>query len=62
MPARLQRPPYYLHDVPRMPCVVIAYAATTPTKRATVAALVGEAPMPGVSPADAFCGHADVRC
>lgn len=45
-----------------MPCVVIAYAATTPTKRATVAALVGEAPMPGVSPADAFCGHADVRC
>jgi len=53
--------PYYLHDAPRMPCVVNAYTSTDLTQQAVVRKLLGQEPFEGVSPVDAFCGHEDAR-
>lgn len=51
--------PYYRYDAPRMPCVINAYSAIAPVQRAVLACLLGEAPLPGISPVDASCGLPD---
>jgi beta-N-acetylhexosaminidase len=53
--------PYYLHEAPRMPCVINAYTATEPIQQALVRKLLGEEPFVGQHPVDAFCGHEDAR-
>ena len=42
-----------------MPCVVDAYSAIQPVRRAVLARLLGQTPFTAVSPVDATCGLAD---
>ncbi len=53
--------PYYLHDAPRMPCVVNAYSPVEDVQIATVERLTGNATFSGVSPVDAFAGMPDAK-
>jgi beta-N-acetylhexosaminidase len=49
--------PYYLYDVPRMPCLINAYASVSEMQKAVVDGIVGRTPFLGRTPVDAFCGQ-----
>jgi len=53
--------PYHLFDAPRMPVYVNAYACTPELQEAVIRKLVGEEPLLGTSPVDAFCGSEQAR-
>lgn len=53
--------PYYLYDIPRVPCVINAYSATETMQRAVLECITGRKPFVGRSPVDAFCGLTDAR-
>ncbi|MFM2058153.1 MAG: hypothetical protein RLY71_2538 [Pseudomonadota bacterium] len=53
--------PYYLNEVPRMPCVINAYTAIDSVQQALVRKLLGEEPFVGGHPVDEFCGHEDAK-
>jgi len=53
--------PYYLYDIPRIPCVVNAYSATEAMQRAALECITGRKPFVGHSPVDAFCGLPDAK-
>jgi beta-N-acetylhexosaminidase len=53
--------PFYLHDAPRAPTYVNAYASNEDMQVAVVECLMGRRPFEGKSPVDAFCGSDQAR-
>ena len=53
--------PYHLADVPRIPALVNAYAASKIIVKAVVSKITGESAFTGQSPVDPFCGLFDTK-
>lgn len=53
--------PYYLYDAPNFSTCINAYCSLPDQQMALASRLVGEAPLEGVSPVDAFCGEDQLR-